>query len=321
MVKGNEKAWDDVIAQIVTQPARYIAIAVGLIVANSIMDLGGDVHDFITRLARSLIIIAIFVALFVAVNALADSRRRLEYLTGVHIEDQLLPFLRTATKLIIMAIALVILIQEWGYNVSGLIAGLGLGGLAFSLAAQDTVANLFGFSTIVGDRPFDVGDFVVTDFVVGIIEKVGLRSTQVRRLDQALVVVPNATMASAVITNWSRLHRRWIELTFGVTYSTSPEKMEVLVQRVEEMLEQRDRTDSTTIQVMFESFGDSALNVLVRVYVNIADWYAWMKEKEQVQLEIMRIVEELGLSMAFPSRSIYLESMPQLPQIEAADEE
>ncbi len=309
LVSRTTIAWDDV-ARLIRQPIRYIMLAILLIIEVYILGFNTAVIDVATRLTRTLIIAAIFVALFKTVNMFGLSARRLFLLTGVSIEDQLLPFVRTAITLVIIALALVIIIQEWGYDVSGLIAGLGLGGLAFSLAAKDTVENIFGFSTIVGDRPFVVGEFIVTPDVTGFIEKVGLRSTRIRQLDQALVTVPNNRMATSVVTNWSRLSKRWIQFTFGVTYATTPEQMENLIQAIEAMLTQRDHVETESIQVIFAEFGASSLDVLVRVYVDLPDWYAWMKEKEAINLEIMHIVADLGLSMAFPSRSVYVESLP-----------
>src|SRR3982751_4471798 len=127
----------------------------------------------------------------------------------------------SATKTILMALALVIIIQEWGYDVSGLVAGLGLGGLAFSLAAKDTVENLFGFTTIVSDQPFVVGEFIKSNDIEGTVEHVGIRSTRIRQQDQSYVIVPNSKLASAPILNWSRLNKRWYNTTLRVSYNAT----------------------------------------------------------------------------------------------------
>src|SRR5262249_35855949 len=124
-------------------------------------------------------------------------------------------------KLLFIVLAVLVIVQEWGYDPSGLIAGLGIGGLAISLAAQDTVKNLFGFTTIVGDQPFTVGDFIKTADVEGTVEHVGVRSTRIRRQDQAYVTVPNSVLANSAILNWSRLSKRWIDMTLRITYDAS----------------------------------------------------------------------------------------------------
>src|SRR5262249_8920002 len=151
--------------------------------------------------------------------------------------------------------------QEWGYDVTGLIAGLGLGGLAISLAAQDTLSNIFGFAAIVSDRPFVVGEYVKTKDVEGSVERVGLRSTRVRQIDQAVVAVPNSMLASSAILNWSRLSKRKLEVTLGVTYKTRPDQMEALLASLREMLKAHDKVDPNSVVVYFIGFGQSALNI------------------------------------------------------------
>ena len=244
------------------------------------------------------------------VDVFVFSRRRLRLLTGMAFDEALLPFIRTGIQLLVLALALVIIVQVWGYDVSGLIAGLGMGGLAISLAAQDTLANLFGFAAIVSDRPFVVGEYIKTKDVEGMIERVGLRSTRVRQLDQAVVAVPNSTLAASAILNWSRLAKRRIDLTLGVTYSTAPDADGRPCSTVCARCSSSAKPSiPNSVVVYFIEFGESSLNILVRCYVNITDWQAFTAEKERILLEIMRVVQSLGLSIAFPSRSLYIENL------------
>lgn len=314
---------DNIILDIVEQPSRYIVIALGLFISTSILQLDNVELLFIQRLARTLIIIAIAVGIFNAIGLVGTSTRRLLRVTGINLEDELLPFVRTGLRIVTIAITLIIIIQEWGYNVSGLIAGLGLGGLAFSLAAQDTIANLFGFSTIVGDRPFVVGEYVVTSDAEGVIERVGVRSTQIRTLDQSLIVVPNSRMASATITNWSRLTKRRYNFTIGVTYDADSAAMQRLLDRLREMLAARETVEEGTVVVHFTEFGSSSLDVLIRCNVMLPDWGEWAAERERINLAVMDIVNELGMSFAFPSRSLYVEHLPdpRRPQQERSYEQ
>ena len=212
--------------------------------------------------------------------------------------------MRTAIKLILIALALVIIIQEWGYDVSGLVAGLGLGGLAFSLAAKDTVENLFGFTTIVGDQPFMVGEFIKSNDIEGTVEHVGIRSTRIRQPDQSYVTVPNSKLASSPILNWSRLSKRWYNTTLRVTYSASRQEIVELMGRIRSMLAEREKVQADSIIVNFINFGDFGFEILVRCYINLADWPTFTNERETINLEIMRIFEELGRKMAFPSRTM-----------------
>lgn len=312
LAKRSGGTWDDVLLDTILVPMRLLIIALGLAIGVQIIQLDGDSTAFVDQLIRTLIIMALFWAGYRIVDVLAPSSNRLFRVTGLTIQERLLPFARTAAKLVLLAIGLIIIIQEWGYDVSGLVAGLGLGGLAFSLAAQDTVSNLFGFTTIVGDTPFVVGEMIATPDVTGIVEHVGVRSTRIRQLDQAYVTVPNNTLANSVVTNWSRLRKRWINFTLGMTYATTADQMETLLERLTEMLKSREKVDPSSVQVLFNTFNDSSLDVLIRCYVYLPDWLEWMQEKQQINLAIMRIVDELGLSIAFPSRSVYIETMPNL---------
>ncbi|MBN8619686.1 MAG: mechanosensitive ion channel family protein [Anaerolineae bacterium] len=306
LAKRSNATWDEVVLDIVTVPARLLIIAFGLLVGAEILrvDLGTSV--FIVHLARTLIIIAVLTAAYRVVDALAPSSNRLFRMTGLTINERLLPFARTATKLILIAVALVIVLQEWGYDVSGLVAGLGLGGLAFSLAAKDTVENLFGFTTIVGDQPFIVGEYIKTPDVEGTVEHVGIRSTRIRQPDQAYVIIPNSKLASAPILNWARLSKRWYNMTLRVTYDASRQDIMKLMEQIKVMLEARELVQADTIVVNFVNFGDFGFEILVRAYIDLPNWGEFTREKEVINLEIMRIFEELGLKIAFPARPMYV---------------
>ena len=163
-------------------------------------------------------------------------------MTGLNIEERLLPFIRNGLRVLMGIIAFVIILQEWQFDVGGLVAGLGLGGLGVSLASQDRAGNLFAFTTIVGDGPLINGEYIVTPDVAGIVEGVGIRYMRVRRLNQAQVSIPNSKLTDSPITNWSRLHKRRMNLTLGVTYSTTSDQMRALLNRLDEMLKGRERS-------------------------------------------------------------------------------
>ncbi len=304
LAKRSNSGWDDMVLDIVTVPARLIIIALGLLVGAEILNVDVTTSIFVVHLARVLIIIALLLAAYRIVDALAPSSNRLFRLTGLTINERLLPFMRTAIKLILIALALVIIIQEWGYDVSGLVAGLGLGGLAFSLAAKDTVENLFGFTTIVGDQPFMVGEFIKTSDVEGTVEHVGIRSTRVRQPDQSYVTVPNSKLASSPILNWSRLSKRWYNTTLRVTYGASRKDIVELMERIKTVLAAREKVQVDSIIVNFINFGDLGFEILVRCYVNIPEWPVFTNERESINLEIIAIYEELGLHFPVITRQL-----------------
>jgi MscS family membrane protein len=306
LARRTNAQWDDVLLDTIMLPARLLIIAIALAVGAQILLVDSVTSAFVQHIIRTLIIIAVLVALFRAVDALAPSSNRLFRVTGLSITERLLPFVRTAVKLLLIAITVVIVIQEWGYDVSGLVAGLGLGGLAFSLAAKDTVENLFGFTTIVGDQPLVVGEFIKTADVEGIVEHVGIRSTRIRKLDQSLVTVPNSKLASAPILNWSRLSKRWVDLKLVIAYDATRAQIETFLQQVRAMLEVRTQIEQGSVFVRLVSFGEMGMEVMIRCYVMESDWALYSEEKESINLELLRIIEELNLHLAM--RSVFVDT-------------
>jgi len=309
--RKNSIQWGESLLEAVIPPVRALVFALGLYVVASILELDPETRVFADHLIRTLVIIAIFLVIYRVMDVLTESSPRLYRVSRIDVEDRLLPFVRTGVKVVILAVLLVIVIGEWGYNVSGLIAGLGLGGLAVSLAAQDTIANLFGFSAIVGDRPFVVGEYIKTPDVEGTVEHVGLRSTRVRQPDQAYVTIPNSKLVSSAVLNWSRLSKRWLNTTMRIEYTATSRQLEALLERLRAMLAARERVEPDSIVVFFTNFGEQALEVLVRCYIPIADWVEFSREKEAINLEILRIVEDLGLSLAVPNRPMWVGRLPE----------
>lgn len=301
----------------VSLPIRYIIIAIALMVSGQILALGDALDSVIQNLGSSLIIIALLMMIYRMVDLFMPSSNRLFSITGITLEERLLPFLRTAVKFFVIAVGVVIVLQEWDYDVSGLVAGIGLGGLAFSLAAQDTVSNLFGFTAIVSDRPFNVGEYIITPDVEGLVEHVGLRATRIRQLDQAVVYVPNSKLANSAITNWSRLQKRRMNYVLGVTYSSTSSDMKMLLHRIRELLKSQETVDPDSVQVYFVEFGDSSLNILIRGFIHKSDWGEFHAEQERLHLEIMDIVASLGMSVAFPTRSLHIENISDIIDVQS----
>jgi len=319
LAKRTGRAYDDQLLDLMLLPMRWFIIAIGILISAEILEVRGGLAVVIENLGRSFIILAILIFLYRLIDLLMPNAPMLARVTGIKVEERLLPFLRTAVKIVLMALGITIVLQEWGYDISGLVAGLGLGGLVLSLAAQDTVANLFGFSALVSDRPFDVGEYIVTPDVEGIVEHVGIRSTRVRRLDQAAIYVPNSKLANSAILNWSRLSKRRIDYVLGVTYDASSGDLRVLLHRIREMLSSQETVDPESVVVYFINFGDSSLEVLVRCYVLIADWGEFTAEKERINLLVMDIVNDLSMSVAFPSMSLYVENIGDFPGASTPD--
>jgi MscS family membrane protein len=162
----------------------------------------------------------------------------------------------------------------------------------------------------VSDRPLVVGDYVVTPYGEGIVEHVGIRSTQLRRLDQALVMIPNNLLNNCEILNWSRLSKRRLDLVLSLRYDTTPDRIEDFLARVREMLHDRPTVEDDSVVVYFINFNASSLDVMVRCYILIADWGEFTAEKEAINLKLMDIAQDAGVGFAYPSTSLYVEQMP-----------
>ncbi|MEW6622795.1 MAG: mechanosensitive ion channel family protein [Bacillota bacterium] len=226
----------------------------------------------------------------------------------IQMDKILIPFLSKILRFLILFIAGVLIADEWGFEISTFIAGLGLGGLAFALAAKDTASNMFGGVVIILDKPFSIGDWIETPTVEGTVEDISFRSTKVRTFAHALVTVPNSTLANQPITNWTRMGKRRITFNLGVTYSTPRDKLEKVVNDIRDMLETHPEIHKQTIFVHFDKFNDSSLDIFLYFFTITTSWSEYLKVKEDVNYRIMNILEQEGVSVAFPSRSVYLES-------------
>jgi len=226
--------------------------------------------------------------------------------TETRYDDLLIPLLRSSAKIFIAVFGVVLLADNLDINITGLLAGLGLGGIAFALAAQDTVKNFFGSVTVLLDRPFQVGDWIVVGAVDGTVESVGFRSTRVRTFYDSLVTLPNANLISAHVDNYgSRRYRRW-KTTLGVAYDTPPEKLEALCEGIRELVRRHPYTRKDYFHVYLNEFGPSSLDILVYVFWEAPDWATELRERHRLVVDILRLTHHLGVEIAFPTQTLYL---------------
>jgi MscS family membrane protein len=228
-------------------------------------------------------------------------------LTESKSDDQMVPFLRELSKIISIILGVFIVMGAvFNMNVATLIAGLGIGGLAIALAAQDTLANLLGSFTIFADKPFVVGDLVNVEGYDGVIEKVGFRSTLLRTMDKTLVVIPNKKMIDSPLENLTLRNLRRVKFNIGILYGTSSEVIRSISEQITEYIQTHKETTEDTL-VTFDSFGESALNIQVLYFIEIVDYNAYMKIKEEINYKVMAIVQKNEAQFAFPSRTLYHE--------------
>lgn len=259
---------------------------------------------FLDTTASVLITLGIFWAMFRAVDVVADYARRFADDSNNLLTRNMLRFGNQLAEAIVILIGFVVVMGELGYDLNGLMAGLGLTGLAVALAAQETLANLIGYFAIMADAPFRVGEFVEIKSRSGTVENIGFRSTRLRLPDQSQVIIPNRTVANETITNWSRLHKRRFEITLGLKYDTSADKIRTITQALRELLENHARVihDGSEF-VQFVDFGETSLDLLIIGYFDIADWEQFQAAKQDIQLEFIEILEKNGVERALPTQS------------------
>lgn len=269
------------------------------------------IEPFVKVVYRSALTFIIFWMLLRMVDGFSNIFHLFSSKLGREINEDIQNFIAKSLRILVMILGIMAMLQEWGVNVSAFVASLGLGGLAFALAAKDTVANLFGSVVIFSDRPFQVGDWVQTPDIEGNIEEIGIRSTKVRTFAQALVSVPNATFANAIITNWTRMGKRLIRMSVGLTYGTSMEQMKAIIADLETMLRAHPDVHPDVIVVRFDALESSSMSILLHFFTIPTDMENHLHVKESINFEIMRIVEKNGAHFAFPSQSLYIESLPK----------
>ncbi len=234
-------------------------------------------------------------------------------------DDSLVPLLRTSMRLFVMIVGILFVLQNLDVNVSSLVAGLGLGGLAIALAAQDTVRNLLGGLTIFADKPFEVGDWVVAEGIEGTVETVGFRSTRVRTFYNSLVSVPNGKLMDAGIDNMGQRRWRRYKTTLGVGYHTTPDQMQAFVEGIRAIIQANPGMRQDYYIVEFHGFGATSLDVLVYCFIDARDWTEELRTRHVLNLDIMRLAESLQVDFAFPTQTVHIAETPgqpqQLPQI------
>jgi MscS family membrane protein len=222
-------------------------------------------------------------------------------------DSQMVPFIKELSKILTIVFAVfVILGAVFKLNVATIIAGLGIGGIAVALAAQDTLQNLLGSFTIFADKPFAVGDLVRLDKFEGTVEKVGFRSTHIRTLDKTLVIIPNKKMVDSPLENLSLRNLRRMKFNIGLKYDTPLDMMKKISTEIQNFVNNHPATSPDTL-VSFDSFGESSLNIQVLYFIEIVDYNEYMHIREDINYRIMQIVTENGAGFAFPSQTIYNE--------------
>jgi len=303
--------FDDQIIDLLTGPVRLTFVVVGIFFALNTLDLKGLPDEFADKLVKSLIAYAIFWGLYNAVVPLKQFLVRLEKV----LTTEMVEWAVTGTRWALIALGAATILQVWGIQVAPIIAGLGLFGVAVALGAQDLFKNLIGGLCILIEKRFQNGDWILADGVVeGTVEHIGFRSTKVRRFDAAPVFVPNQKLSDNAVTNFSNMTYRRISWLVNLEYRTTTEQLRQIRDGVEQYLTTSPdfvQPPKASLFVRIDKFGPSSIDLMIYTFTYTTVWGDWLICKENLAYAIKKVVENAGSGFAFPSQSVYVETLPE----------
>ena len=228
--------------------------------------------------------------------------------TQSRLDDQIVPLLTRLAKVVVAALGVVFVLHNVGVDVGSIIAGLGIGGIALALGAQQTIANLFGGVTLFLDRPFHIGDWVIVDGKIeGTVEEIGFRSTRIRTFETSLITVPNQLVATTRIDNMGERRFRRLKFTVGLTYDTPAALVQAMVEGIRAILAAHPQVRQDAYEVHFRAMSASSLDILVYGFLDVPGWHEELVARSEVLLQIKLLAEQLGVDFAFPTQSVWLE--------------
>lgn len=305
------RLYADKLHKIISKPLELTIILLGVYISSFFLAESKDLEALLTHLYRSFIIIILTWILYRAtdtVRAIVEENIiRLNYDLGA----SLTKLVSTILKVFMVVMAMIAVMNEWGFNTTQIIAAFSVLSVGASISAQDTIKNFWASLVLFFDKPFKIGDWIELSGINGIVEEIGIRSTRIRTFEKSLITVPNGTVANANIQNWDKRPKRRVKMNLGLTYSTSPEQMEAILNDIRNYLKSNDKIHQEQILVYFTEFGDSSLNIMCYYFTKSIIWAEWLAAREETYLEFIRIVQRNGSSVAFPSQSVYIESVPE----------
>ncbi|GER06299.1 hypothetical protein JCM17843_06090 [Kordiimonadales bacterium JCM 17843] len=290
-------------------------MVMGVFFATSVLDMSADMTAFFYNLNRSLVAFTLFWILYRAATPMGTVLKNAPrgFLTSAMVE-----WLVKAAKIAFFLLGAATILELWGIAVGPIIAGLGLFGVAVALGAQDLFKNLIAGLFVIGEKRFFTGDWIQVDGVVeGTVEHIGFRTTMVRRFDKAPVFVPNSKLSDNAVTNFQRMTHRRIKWIIGVEYRTTKEQLRTIRDAIEAAILENDdfaHPPEVPTFVRIDAFSDSSIDILLYCFTRTTNWGEWLAIKEKLALQIKDIVEGAGTGFAFPSRSLYLETLPDAPE-------
>ena len=266
-----------------------------------------DFGSLISKAFNFLLLTTVFWVILRSIDFVGYKLKNKALETESKVDDQLIPFAIDLAKVITIILGVVMILGDvFEVNITALVTGLGIGGVAFALASKESLENLLGSFTIFFDKPFTVGDTVTIGGVTGTVEKVGFRSTRIRTFDKSVVTVPNKNIISTELDNLGARPVRRVKFNIGLTYDTSVENIKNIVNDIQKLIDDHDLTNQDG-RVRFLNFGASSLDIMILYYVNSPDWEDLIDAQQKINYDIIDIVNKYKCEFAFPSTSVYIE--------------
>lgn len=300
-------------------PLHLLSVILAILGGIEILQIDEKHDDILRMLAQSIAAISVFWMLYALLLPICERLTTLEKLMG----KAFLAWMVKSLRLVIILLAAATVLQFWGIEVGPILAGMGLLGVAVALGAQDLFKNLISGLLILSERRMEQGDWVKVDGIVeGTVEKIGFRSTRIRRFDKGLTLVPNAILSDKAVTNFSHMTYRRIYWTIGVEYKTSVDQLRQIRDQIEDYLIQNsDFVDPPEVSqfVRIDRFNDSSIDIMIYCFTKTTDWGEWLRLKEAFAYQIKQIVADAGSDFAYPTQSLYVHMPDHEPQDHVPD--
>lgn len=321
-----ETTADDVLVESARGPLRLFMFFLAVLLLIDILALPGSLNKWLFKIAQLGFILAGTWFCSGASRLLTLSLAAWLQKRETPLDEQVQPLITRVLRVIVWLMGLLMIIQNLGYSITGIIASLGIGGAAIAFASQDTIANVFGSAKVLLDRPFVIGDWIKsTDASIeGVVEDIGFLSTRIRTFADTQITVPNNKIANLALENFSRMTKRRIYTHIGVPYDTRIEQIQQIVPRMKQYLTQHPELDPQTIFVNFTSFSESSLDIMVYFFTKTTNWGEWLRIREEIYLKFMEIIRASGTEIAVPARQLRFHQVPDavfqdMAQLEAQE--
>ncbi len=295
---------DDILVAMIRRTRFFFILALAILIGSSALDLSGRVEGWIRALAvlATLVQFGVWGNAAITVGLGRYTEKRMEEDAAEATTVRFVGFLLRLTLWVLVAL---VALDTAGVDITALVAGLGVGGIAVALAVQNILGDLFASLSIVLDKPFVIGDFIIVDDMMGTVEHIGMKTTRVRSLSGEQLVFSNNDLLGSRIRNYKRMDERRALFRFGVTYQTPKEQLERIPALVREIVESQGNTRFD--RAHFAGYGDSSLDFEVVYYMLVPDYNAYMDTQQAINLELFGRFQELGVDFAYPTQTIYVE--------------